>query len=73
MMGIYLMTHTKTNSRWTENLNVNNENLRIMSSKSHIMKGFLKQDTESTITVDRSNSIEVKVVFSIENAINKIK
>lgn len=37
-----------------------------MSSKSHIMKGFLKQDTESTITVDRSNSIEVKVVFSIE-------
>lgn len=72
-MGIYLMTHTKTDSRWTENLRMNNKNLRIMSSKPYIMLGFLKQDTESIITVDKSNYIEVKVVFSIENDINKIK
>lgn len=37
------------------------------------MERFLKQDTESTITVDKSDCIEVKVIFSIENAINKIK
>lgn len=66
MMVICFMTHTKTNSRWTENPSVNNENLRIMSSEPHIMEGFLKQDTESTITVDKSDCIEVKVIFSIE-------
>ena len=43
-----------------------------MSAKFHIMERFYRQDTESTITVDKCAYIKMKVVCSTENTVSKM-
>lgn len=66
-----LHIHTKINSRWIKDLNVN-QHIRKIPSKYHITEEFHRQDTENAIIIDKSDYIKIQVVCLTENTINKI-